>query len=297
MEKLQEKVNKEYKVSAFTAYFGTPRHAADLYRALGHEPDIRPEDIQYTTLKDVLFMARKNDLAFTVKKKILVIGEHQSTVNANMPLRDAIYYGRTLEKLVPSRALYKNRRIWLPTPEFYVFYNGTREQPPESVLHLADAYLEKTAEPMLQLDVKVINVNPSAKHPILEECRSMYEYSWFVQRIRDYTALGHAREEAILRTLDDCMKEGILVDFITEYGTEVKNMLFTEFNMEDALEVRGEEKFEEGLEQGFQRGTQRGEQRFAELTRRLLEEDRSEALLKAASDEGFRNTLYLEYQI
>ena len=74
-------------------------------------------------------------------------------------------------------------------------------------------------------------------------------------------------------------------------------MLFTEFNMEDALEVRGEEKFEEGLEQGFQRGTQRGEQRFAELTRRLLEEDRSEALLKAASDEGFRNTLYLEYQI
>ena len=28
-------------------------------------------------------------------------------------------------------------------------------------------------------------------------------------------------------------------------------MLFTEFNMEDALEVRGEEKFEEGLEQGM----------------------------------------------
>ncbi|MBT9778083.1 hypothetical protein GPL15_16405 [Clostridium sp. MCC353] len=42
------------------------------------------------------------------------------------------------------------------------------------------------------------------------------------------------------------------MEFLREHGTEASNMLFTEFNMEDALEVRGEEKFEEGMEKGIQ---------------------------------------------
>lgn len=96
--------NREYKASAFTAYFGEPENAADLYRGLSRCPDIRPSDIAYKTLKGVLFLARKNDLAFTVQNKILVVGEHQSTVNPNMPLRSAIYYGRTIENLIPPQS-------------------------------------------------------------------------------------------------------------------------------------------------------------------------------------------------
>ena len=36
-----------------------------------------------------------------------------------------------------------------------------------------------------------------------------------------------------------------MVDFITDHGSEVQSMLFNEFNLEDALEVRGEERYEE----------------------------------------------------
>lgn len=35
-------------------------------------------------------------------------------------------------------------------------------------------------------------------------------------------------------------------------------MLFTEFNMEDALEVRGEERYSEGLKLGTERGIEQG---------------------------------------
>jgi len=68
--------NKEVKSSAFATYFGEPENAARLFEAL--EPGIKvlPEEIDFTTLNGVLFMARKNDLAFTVKKKVLVISEH-----------------------------------------------------------------------------------------------------------------------------------------------------------------------------------------------------------------------------
>ena len=93
MEQMKKQVtNREMKSSAFTTYFSNPQNAAKLYAALDGKEDVSPEDIVYTTLQGVLFMARKNDMAFTVKNKVLVISEHQSTVNDNMPLRSAIYY-------------------------------------------------------------------------------------------------------------------------------------------------------------------------------------------------------------
>jgi hypothetical protein len=67
------------------------------------------------------------------------------------------------------------------------------------------------------------------------------------------------RDEAISLTMDDCAREGIMVDFINTYGSEVRNMLFTEFNLEDALEVRGEERYEDGLAEGRAKGRAEGD--------------------------------------
>ena len=99
---------------------------------------------------------------------------------------------------------------------------------------------------MLELIVKVININLPANHPILTQCRPLYEYSWFIQAIKNYMACGKNRDEAIIQAIADCEHEGILVDFLREHRTEAVNMLFTEFNMEDALEVR----FAEGKAEG-----------------------------------------------
>lgn len=76
--------NREVKSSAFTAFFSDPKNAAQLYEALDKTEHVSPEEIFYWTLEGVLFMARKNDMAFTVKDKILVISEHQSTINGSV---------------------------------------------------------------------------------------------------------------------------------------------------------------------------------------------------------------------
>ncbi len=125
---------------------------------------------------------------------------------------------------------------------------------------------------MLELKVKVINVNLPVNHPLLENCRPMYEYSWFIQHIRNHTAEGKSLDEAITQAIRDCEREGILVDFLREHGSEVVNMLFTEFNMDDALRVRGEERFEEGLEQGRERGKLEGLQQGKQEGIRALAE-------------------------
>lgn len=241
--------NTKVKSSAFTTFFSEPENAAQLFSALEGQ-EVSPEDITYTTLEGVLFVARKNDMAFTVKNKVLVISEHQSTINYNMPLRSIIYYGRTMEKLIEPRNLYKEKRIPLPTPEFYVFYNGNATFPKEAYMKLSDAYLEMKDPPMLELIVKVININLPVNHKLLEECRPLYEYSWFIQRIKDYMAVEKNLDNAVTKTIIDCKKEGIMVDFVQKHGSEAVNLLFTQWNMEDALEVRYEEGFEDGFEDG-----------------------------------------------
>ena len=241
--------NREIKSSAFTTFFSNPKNAAQLYSALDGV-SVSPEDIHYTTLEGVLFLARKNDMAFTVRNRVLVISEHQSSLNANMPLRDVIYFSRTLEKLVEPRALYRNKLVYIPTPEFFVFYNGDEPFPPEKILRLSDSYLEKTIKPMLELFVKVININLPAGHTILQQCRPLYEYSWFIQKVKEHLQEGCERDFAITLAIKDCEEAGIFAEFVREHGSEAVNMLFTQFNMEDALEVRYEEGFEDGEQQG-----------------------------------------------
>lgn len=105
----------------------------------------------------------------------------------------------------------------------------------EQVLKLSDTYLAKTDFPMLELTVKVININLPDGHALLARCRPLYEYSWFIQRIKEYMASGMNRDDSIIASIKDCEREGIMVDFVRAHGTEAVNMLFTEFNMEDAL--------------------------------------------------------------
>lgn len=241
--------NREVKDSAFTTYFGEPENASKLYAALADE-EVAPEDITYVTLEGVLFIAKKNDIAFTVKNRVLVISEHQSTVNENMPVRDLLYLGRTLEKLLDRKTIYKRKLVRIPTPEFFVFYNGDDPQPPEKILRLSDAYLEKIEHPMLELEVKVININLPSRHRILEECRPMYEYSWFIQQIKDYLREGWTRDAAITQAVKDCIEEGILVEFMKNHGSEVANMLYTQWDYDEAVSVEREEAYEEGREAG-----------------------------------------------
>ena len=256
-KRLPKVSNRELKSDVFTALFSEPENAAKLYTALSGE-ETAPEDIQITTLEGVLFLARKNDLGFTVKERMLVISEHQSTINENMPLRSMLYYGRTMEKLLQDRNLYREKRVLIPTPEFYLFYNGTRDVPGEKVLKLSDGYIVKTKDPMLELKVRMININLPAGHRLLRECVPLYEYSWFIERVRAYIKEGQDRDGAVTLAVRDSVREGIFSDFVTKHGSEVENMLFTQFNMDDALEVRYEEGVEDGMERGLEQGRRQG---------------------------------------
>jgi len=100
----------------------------------------------------------QNDISFDAGGKVIVFGEHPSTVNENMLLRSLLYIGRAYERLVPPRSLYKKKIVSLPTPEFYTFYNGKEKWEKEKELRLSDAYIVKDADYLMRKGSEVVNM-------------------------------------------------------------------------------------------------------------------------------------------
>ena len=65
-------------------------------------------------------------------------------------------------------------------------------------------------------------------------------------------------EDAIADAMDYCIANGILVEYLERHGSEVRNMLFTEWKLEDAQQVWLEEGSEEGIEIGREKGIEIG---------------------------------------
>jgi len=251
--------NKKYRDSVFTMLFSEKQKLIELYNAIEGTNYTEDADLVITTLEDVLYMNKKNDVSFTIGGKYVVLLEHQSSINENMPLRFLIYIARVYEKLIDNKAIYKERMIKIPTPEFVVLYNGAKDFPKEKELRLSDAFLACGIDNInLELTVRVININYGKSPDVLEKSRTLKEYSYFVYLVNQNKENGMDLEEAIENAIKRCLEEDKLSQFLKSHGSEVINMLFTEFNMEDALKAREEEGREEGLEEGLKKGLEKG---------------------------------------
>jgi len=93
-------ISKTHKASVFSKLFSDPEILKELYSAI--EGIDMPMDtiISINTLTDVLFMHQINDVSFTINDQIIVLIEHQSTINNNIPVRMLMYIGRIYEKII-----------------------------------------------------------------------------------------------------------------------------------------------------------------------------------------------------
>ena len=253
-----EKENREHKDSVFVDLFyqdeTAKKNLLSLYNAL-HDTNYEDETIiRKVKIDDVLYKNFKNDISCEVNGLVLVFGEHQSTINRNMPLRCLMYVGRAYEQLVDSKARYRTTLVKIPTPEFYVFYNGEKEQPLEQVLTLSDAFMNPVGENSVELKVKVININSDKAHGILDKCGILREYSQFISMVRKYSE----EESAIKKAIKECIEKGILADYLKRKGSEVENMLIAEYSYEEDMQVKQEEARQEGIWQGRREGRQEG---------------------------------------
>lgn len=132
------KANKNLKDSVSSAYFSENNaRLVELFNAL-EGTDYTP--VELNTLTDVLWMDRINDLSFVLNGQLLVLLEHQSTINHNMALRSLLYCARLYEKLLPRDAVYRTAQAKVPNPRFIVLYNGQASCPKHYTEYLTDAF-------------------------------------------------------------------------------------------------------------------------------------------------------------
>jgi hypothetical protein len=282
-------VNGKYKDSVFSLLFSDPGILRELYGAI--EGVKLPDDIPVTinTLEGVLFRTQLNDISFGIGTKLVVLIEHQSTINPNMPLRILIYIARVYEKLSGGKNIYGSRKLTVPWPDFIVLYNGTAPYPDEATLKLSDMFADAAPlglscgeMPALELKVKVYNINAGHNEDRLKRSRTLEDYSVFIAKAREYEAKAAAgrkisdltvdeRREAMTQAIQWCINHNTLEGFLRSNSSEVINMLMEEWDLDTALKVEREEGWEEGLEKGREE-----ERRNTLSVQRMYEEARRE---------------------
>ena len=171
-----------------------------------------------------------------------------------MGLRFLLYIALIYEILINKKAMYKTKAMKIANPEFYVIYNGKEDYPEKTVIKLSDLYEIQGLENDLELIVTVYNMNKGYNKKMMSQSNTLGEYAAFVAKVREYEEDGFELTEALKRAIEDCVRDDILKEFLQKYGGEVVNMLYREWNLEDAKEVWAEERSEEIAENLLRKG-------------------------------------------
>ena len=156
----------------------------------------------------------KNDISFIIDDRLSLF-EHQSSYNPNMPLRGFLYFARHFERYIEENEIdiYGKKLIELPTPKFIVFYNGDGMEEERTVLRLSDSFTHAKEKACMELEAEVLNINYGNNKELMESCRPLMEYAYFVQKVKAYSK-EHQRDKAIELAVNDCIKEEILKEIL-----------------------------------------------------------------------------------
>ena len=262
--------NRNYKDTVFRMLFSDRKNLLSLYNAVNQSNYKNPEDLEIVTLENAIYMGIKNDLAFIMDTN-LYLYEHQSTYNPNMPLRDLFYICSEYQKLVDKKSLFSSTLQKIPAPNFIEFYNGSTVISDCTELRLSSAFECLTGEPKLELIVTVLNVNEGHNADLMQHCSMLKEYAQYVARVRHY-ASDMPLNQAVKRAVDECIREGILAEFLARNRNEVISMSIFEYDKELEEKKLRKAEYEYGFAEGEKHAAIESAKRMLKTNNFSLEE-------------------------
>ena len=262
--------NREIKSGVFADLFGDDekdgkKNFLSLYNAI-HDTNLKLEDtvIEQKKIPQAVYKTFYNDVSMLINGRLIVLIEHQSTPNKNMPWRCLEYYVHLLYGIVPAKVRYKENLYKIPAPEFYVFYNGEKQVEKECVMKLSEAFLESQVETACEVNVKFKNIRGKEGEnlPVVQKCDILKQYCEFMEIVFHHQAelkeqpTNEEMQGCYEKAIKEAISKGILVDYLTRKGTEVRNMFIGEYDYDLDMQVKAEEAREEGLAEGLAEGQQ-----------------------------------------
>ncbi len=250
----ESNVNRMFKDGVFRTLFNDEEKLLELYNALSEKEYPKETPVRIITLDNVFFREIKNDIAFIIDDKFIILTEHQSTLSPNFPLRMFCYLAKEYEKESYSDAIYSKRLVTIPTPELYVFYDGKEDAPEEWELKLSDAFTEKCDKILVEAVVKVINVNYEKGAEFLDRCKTMQEYSLFMYKLRmKYAETGNI-EMAVTGAISECIRNDILKEYLMKQRGHIMSVLEVDLTREQCEAIRWRDGYEDGKDEGRAEG-------------------------------------------
>ena len=237
-------VNRTFKSTVFIMIFEDKNNLLELYNAMTGKHYTDPELLEINTLENAIYMTMKNDVSFLIDGR-LSLYEHQSTYNPNLPLRFLIYIAKLYAGMTKDANLYGTKVVQIPPPEFVIFYNGQDTQPERDVLKLSDMYKVKEREVKLELQAVMLNISGDNNKGLKEACRTLKEYALYTDKIRMYAKIM-SLSDAVERAIDECIKEGVLEEFLKKHKAEAKEMSIFEYDQEKHMRQEREAAWEDG---------------------------------------------------
>lgn len=249
--------NRNYKDSLFRMVFKEKKDLLDLYNAINNTHYTNADDLEINTLENVLYMGMKNDISFLIGCQMNLY-EHQSTQNENMPLRGFLYLAKLFETYLSNKKvnLYTKRLQKIPTPQYIVFYNGKDSEPDTRIQRLSDAFIKPGG--CLECEVRLLNINYGHNKELMEKCQQLKEYSIFIATVRNYINQDLPLKPAITAAMEECIRNGILLDLLTTQKAEVFGMVLSAFDQEQYEKDLKEEAFYDGFHSGIAKGLEKG---------------------------------------
>ena len=78
----------------------------------------------------------------------------------------------------------------------------------------------------------ILNINYGQNQELMNACRKLYEYSYFVGKVREHLNEGLTLNAAIDSGIQECIRSDILKPFLLKHRGEVKQVILTEYNEE-----------------------------------------------------------------
>ena len=211
--------------------------------------------IEFNTIESAVYMSMKNDVSFLIEDTVNFY-EQQSTFNPNMPMRFLIYAGMAYSRYVEQNEdynPYSSRQQTAPTPRCVCFYNGAEPMNDRKILRLSDAFRNDFSSD-IEVTVTMLNINFGHNKALLESCRPLKEYAWFVDSVRKNQQATDTLETAIDMALAELSDDSLIKPFLLANQAEVKYMCITEYDEQKMFARQRKEALEEGIEKGMEKG-------------------------------------------
>ena len=150
-------------------------------------------------------------------------------------------------------------------------------------MQLSDSYIVREEPISLELIVEVFNINKGHNRELMEACRDLADYAEYTYRVRRYAG-ELPIEEAVEQTINECIQEGILKDFLLQNKAEAKKISIYEYNEEEHMRMERRDAYEDGLLAGREEGLAAGREEGLAAGRERERAELFELMVKMTAD-------------